>query len=97
MQSQDIATVVNTLKQQGKQGAQRLSKLKTLHKGSKEGVEELRARLAAAEEEMAVLRQQAQRAALLEVQNEVAAQLVEDLTVCLCASSFYVSESCSVH
>lgn len=82
-QGQVIATAVSTLTTETSAHAAKLKELRKQKVGNSAEADELRALLADAEEEIAVLRLQAERAALLEVQTALAAQLVEDLQVCL--------------
>ena len=63
--------------------AEKLRALRAQKDGDAAEVETLKQKLAEAEEEMELLRLQAERAALLEVQTEIANKLVEDLEVCL--------------
>lgn len=62
-------------------GAAELQSLMQQHDEDKVTVEILQQKLADAEEEIEVLRLQAERAAILEVQSEISSRLVEDLQV----------------
>jgi predicted nucleic acid-binding Zn-ribbon protein len=78
-----IATAVSTLTTETSTHAVKLKELRKQKMGHSAEADELRAQLTKAEEEIAVLRLQGERAALLEVQTALAAQLVEDLQVWL--------------
>lgn len=81
MQGKAIASHVTHLRASAQAGAAELEDLIQQHDEDKATVEMLQQKLADAEEEIEVLRLQAERAAILEVQSEISSRLVEDLQV----------------
>lgn len=81
MQGHSIAEEVSTLAAETSSYTETLRTLREQQEGDSVEVVALKQKLADAEEEMDVLRLQAERATLLEVQTEIAGKLVEDLQV----------------
>jgi TolA-binding protein len=81
VQGKQLATQVTTLRKAAEVSAAELETLQKQQDEDKASAAELQAQLAEAEEEIAVLRLQAERAAILEVQSEISSRLVEDLQV----------------
>lgn len=81
MQGEAIASQVTHLRASAHAGAAELEDLIQQHDEDKATVDILQQKLADAEEEIEVLRLQAERAAILEVQSEISSRLVEDLQV----------------
>ena len=92
-QGQSIAAEVSSLTSETGGHAKKLRKLRAQRDSDSNEVERLRQKLAEAEEEMELLRLQAERAALLEVQTEIANKLVEDLEVRPCSAGLQFSSS----
>lgn len=80
-QGEVLATQVSTLRESAEVGAAELESLQKQQNKDAAAAAELKSQLAEAEEEIAVLRLQAERAAILEVQSEISSRLVEDLQV----------------
>jgi hypothetical protein len=80
-QGQALASQVSTLRESAEVGAAELENLQKQQNRDAAYAAELKRQLAEAEEEIAVLRLQAERAAILEVQSEISSRLVEDLQV----------------
>lgn len=81
MQGKALASQVSTLRESAEEGAAELEDLQKQQDKDAAAAAELQRQLAEAEEEIAVLRLQAERAAILEVQSEISSRLVEDLQV----------------
>lgn len=81
MQGKELATQVSTLRKAAEVTAAELELLQKQQDDDKASAADLAEQLADAEEEIAVLRLQAERAAILEVQSEISSRLVEDLQV----------------
>ena len=84
VQGKVLASQVSTLRESAEEGAAELEDLQKQQDKDAAAAAELRSQLADAEEEIAVLRLQAERAAILEVQSEISSRLVEDLQVQFC-------------
>lgn len=81
VQGKEIASQVTHLRASAQTGAAELQTLIQQHDEDQATVDMLQEKLADAEEEIQVLRLQAERAAILEVQSEISSRLVEDLQV----------------
>lgn len=79
MQGQALANQVSTLRESAEVGAAELENLQKQQDKDAAAAADLKRQLEDAEEEIAVLRLQAERAAILEVQSEISSRLVEDL------------------
>lgn len=84
VQGKALASQVSTLRKSAEVGAAELESLQIQQNEDEEAGEELQSQLAEAEDEIAVLRLQAERAAILEVQSEISSRLVEDLQARAC-------------
>jgi hypothetical protein len=81
LQGKEIASQVYHLRESAESGAAALKALQDEQSANVVAAEDLRDRLRDAEEEIELLRLQAQRAAILEVQSVLSSRLVEDLQV----------------